>query len=69
LPAGWETGLRTPDDHDQRLSIPAAVLEHRAVLTLPDGVPLSEVVEIYSRNVLAFDFPAPPEDMSKSIIH
>lgn len=69
LPAGWETGSRLPDDQDQRLSIPAAVLEHRAVLTLPDGVPISEVVEIYSRNVLAFDFPAPPEDMSKSIIH
>jgi chorismate-pyruvate lyase len=69
LPDGWETGSPLPDDHDPGLSIPAAVLEHRAVLTLPDGVPISEVVETYSHNVLAFDFPVQPEDMSKSIIH
>jgi hypothetical protein len=29
------------------------VLEHRAVLTLPDGKPFSEVVETYTGNVLA----------------
>ena len=37
--------------------MPAAVLQHRALLTLPDGTPFSEVVETYSGNVLAF--PAP----------
>jgi hypothetical protein len=29
-------------------------LEHRAVLTLPDGTPFSEVVETYTDKVLAF---------------
>ena len=39
------------------LRMPAAILQHRALLTLPDGTPFSEVVETYSGNVLAF--PAP----------
>ncbi len=58
LPEGWEmnstqaSGGAPPD-----LAIPAQVLEHRAVLILPDGTPLSEVVETYTANVLAF--PAP----------
>jgi hypothetical protein len=29
------------------------VLEHRAILSLPDGTPFSEVVETYTANVLA----------------
>jgi hypothetical protein len=33
--------------------LPSHVLEHRAVLTLPDGMPFSEVVETYTGNVLA----------------
>jgi hypothetical protein len=33
------------------------LLEHRAVLTLPDGTPFSEVVETYTNHIL--DFPAP----------
>jgi hypothetical protein len=33
------------------------VLEHRAVLSTPDGAPFSEVVETYTGEVLAF--PAP----------
>jgi hypothetical protein len=39
------------------LTIPHAVLEHRAVLTLPDGTPFSEVIETYSREVLALPEP------------
>jgi hypothetical protein len=39
------------------LAIPQALLEHRAVLTLPDGTPFSEVVETYTSGILAF---APP---------
>jgi hypothetical protein len=35
------------------LPLPSHVLEHRAVLTLPDGTPFSEVVETYTGNVLA----------------
>ncbi len=42
--------------------MPDEVLEHRAVLSLPNGTPFSEVVETYTGNVLAFPAPqAPPE--------
>jgi hypothetical protein len=34
--------------------VPDEVLQHRAVLVLPDGMPISEVVETYTGNVLAF---------------
>jgi chorismate-pyruvate lyase len=43
------------------LPLPAHVLEHRAVLTLPDGTPFSEVVETYTRNVVAFPCSCLPE--------
>ena len=36
------------------LRLPAAVLQHRAVLELPDGTPFSEVVETYTDQVLDF---------------
>jgi len=39
-------------------SMPSKLLEHRAVLTLPDGTPFSEVVETYTDNVLAFPMTA-----------
>jgi chorismate-pyruvate lyase len=53
LPEGWEmkAGSETADAHD--LCSPAQVLRHRALLTLPDGTPFSEVVETYTNNVLA----------------
>ena len=41
------------------LAIPAEVLRHRAVLTLPDGTPFSEVIETYTGEVLAFPAPLP----------
>ncbi len=53
LPAGWETNAasaRTVADQP----MPSQLLEHRAVLTLPDGTPFSEVVETYTDKVLAF---------------
>jgi hypothetical protein len=37
------------------------VLIHRAILTLPNGTPFSEVVESYTSNVLPFPCPAIPE--------
>jgi chorismate-pyruvate lyase len=65
LPAGWEmAGAQTPpwgaspSGARRELVIPQRLLQHRAVLTLPDGTPFSEVVETYTRNVLAF--PPPP---------
>ncbi len=60
LAAGWEMGAAAPDKSDGGpLDIPPAVLEHRAVLSLPDGTPFSEVIETYTGEVLAF--PQPPQ--------
>lgn len=58
LPADWDS------DHPRVLArLPAwpgagaPVLRHRAVLLLPDGRPISEVVETYTSEVLAFPEP------------
>jgi hypothetical protein len=58
LPSGWEMGAALPTSHSARLEVPPKVLEHRAVLALPDGTPISAVVETYTGNNFAF---APPE--------
>jgi hypothetical protein len=55
LPEAWEMNTASPDT--AVVPMPANLLEHRAVLTLPDGTPFSEVVESYTANVL--DFPVP----------
>jgi hypothetical protein len=59
LAEGWE--MDTVHDGAAATAVPAPVpsrvLQHRALLTLPDGTPISEVVETYTSNVLAF---APP---------
>jgi chorismate-pyruvate lyase len=63
LAPGWEMNSSVHPSHAAesaraaRLIIPERVLEHRAVLSLPDGTPISEVIETYTGNVLAF---APP---------
>jgi chorismate-pyruvate lyase len=59
LPEGWEMSAAAPGGRAGKLVAPAAVLQHRAVLTLPDGTPFSEVVETYTGNVLAFPPPHP----------
>jgi hypothetical protein len=53
LPEGWEMkpASETGDAHE--LCAPPQVLRHRALLTLPDGTPVSEVVETYASNVLS----------------
>jgi hypothetical protein len=74
LPESWElsseakgedaASLPWASDYSDRLKtlpLPLYVLEHRAVLTLPDGTPFSEVIETYTRNVLAFPCPCVPE--------
>ena len=40
-----------------KLEMPAQLLEQRAVLTLADRMPLSEVVQTYTASVLAFPPP------------
>jgi chorismate-pyruvate lyase len=58
LPAGWEiAGGALPDAGARTLAIPHAVIQHQAVLVLPDGTPISEVVETYTEQVLAFPQP------------
>ena len=63
LPAGWEMNAASrrgvaANQPMPRVAadqpMPAQLLEHRAVLTLPDGTPFSEVVETYTDKVLAF---------------
>jgi hypothetical protein len=56
LPVGWEMGA-APTPGGGRLDIPAQVLQHRAVLSLPNGTPFSHVVETYTGEVLAFPQP------------
>jgi hypothetical protein len=60
LPQDWEMGAPLPERTGATLAIPPGVLEHRAVLSLPDGTPFSEVVETYTRDVLAFPEPQRP---------
>jgi hypothetical protein len=57
LPKGWETGAAPAPQEAGGLTIPDHVLEHRAVLSTPDGEPFSDVVETYTGEVLAFPPP------------
>jgi chorismate-pyruvate lyase len=57
LPEGWEMNASITSDDAATLLVPPKLLEHRAVLTLPDGTPFSEVVETYTDKVLAFPVP------------
>jgi chorismate-pyruvate lyase len=52
LPQGWEMGVPAPETGTARLSIPYHVIEHRAVLSLPNGTPFSVVVETYTAELL-----------------
>jgi hypothetical protein len=54
LPTGWEMSPAPDVSQGGALSVPDRVLEHRAVLSTPDGEPFSEVVETYTSEVLAF---------------
>lgn len=59
LPEGWEMNASDTKDGSGDLTIPPQVLEHRAVLTLPDGKAFSELVETYTDHVLGFPVPTP----------
>jgi chorismate-pyruvate lyase len=58
LPEGWEMDASPARHATGELSVPPKLLEHRAVLTLPDGTPFSEVVETYTDGLLGFRFQA-----------
>jgi chorismate-pyruvate lyase len=56
LPQGWEMTGPT-EEHDNKLVMPNYVLQHTAVLSLPDGTPISALTETYTSEVLAFPEP------------
>ena len=58
LPAGWEMSGALPPRGKGPLEVPKQTIQHRAVLSLPDGTPFSMVVETYTGEVL--DFRRPP---------
>ena len=53
LPEGWETMPSAQIEDMGEPCLPDRLLEHRALLTLPDGTPFSEVVETYTKSVLS----------------
>jgi len=59
LPPGWEM-TAPPAIGAGPLAIPAHVLEHRAILALPDGAPFSTLIETYTSEILGFPQPAAP---------
>jgi chorismate-pyruvate lyase len=59
LPEGWEMNSIAPSHAPAVLAIPSELLQHRALLILPDGTPFSEVVETYTAGILAFHVPGP----------
>ncbi|WP_018389359.1 hypothetical protein [Ancylobacter sp. FA202] len=65
LPEGWAMGAKLPPPGPGALAMPAFLLEHRAVLTLPDGTPFSALVESYTRQVLAFPPPVGPPGVAE----
>jgi hypothetical protein len=60
LPAGWETAAPARAQEAHALEVPPHVIQHKAVLTLPDGTAFSEVIETYTSEVLGFPEPAAP---------
>ncbi len=60
LPAGWEMASKLPTAGKGPLQVPAETIQHRAVLSLPDGTPFSLVVETYTNEVLSFPKPPTP---------
>jgi chorismate-pyruvate lyase len=57
LPAGWEMAPTAGSGHSDRLDIPPFVLQHTALLSLPDGTPISALTETYTAEVLGFPEP------------
>lgn len=64
LPQGWEMTTPARVKEGRTLDVPPYVIQHKAVLTLPDGTPFSEVVETYTAEVLGF--PEPPAPLHRA---
>ncbi len=61
LPPGWEMKSPAATEAAGALCFPRQVLQHRALLSLPDGTPISEVVETYTRDLFALPRFAPAQ--------
>jgi chorismate-pyruvate lyase len=59
LPADWEVTAPKITSRPEGLQVPPHVLQHTAVLSLPDGTPISALTETYTAEVLAFAQPGP----------
>jgi hypothetical protein len=58
LPEHWEMASIPKEQNDEgTLAVPHHLLQHVAVLSLPDGKPISQVVETYTDEVLNFPQP------------
>jgi hypothetical protein len=64
LPMHWETahgetasGTAGGGKEGGAMPVPEHVLQHHAILTLPNGIPFSEVIETYTREILNFPQP------------
>lgn len=58
LPEHWEMQGLPKERHDGgTLAVPHHVLQHIAVLSLPDGKPISQVIETYTDEILNFPQP------------
>ncbi|MGV1905017.1 hypothetical protein [Agrobacterium cavarae] len=60
LPEHWEMGQAIPPGHSTALEIPQTLITNEAVLTKPDGTPISFVIENYKAALLSFPPPAIP---------
>lgn len=58
MPRNWEMQPLPDAKEKSLLVVPPFVLQHHAVLKLPDGSPFSALVETYTSNVLDFPMPA-----------
>jgi len=58
LPEHWQTGDAIPTAQSELLDIPETLISNEAVLTKPDGTPISFVIENYKSALLSF--PPPP---------
>jgi chorismate-pyruvate lyase len=61
LPEGWENAPPPRSQGAATLEVPPQLLQHKAVLALPDGTPFSHVVETYTSEVLGFPEPSQPQ--------
>lgn len=58
LPQHWEMESIPNERQDAgTLAVPHHVLQHTAVLSLPDGKPISQVIETYTEEVVSFPQP------------